>query len=211
MLGKNPSGILKKIIPVFSKMLFQPHMLCYILEPFWSICPFREPANEMKLMDEITWRYLRVGLSSIFTEPNRHLNMPCCVGAEGDVCIFPMATHSPLEALFPPLFLFCLQGLVLWDFWLKLELLTEELHELEPAQEKQTAQLEALPLSKASNNMKPHPASLLTIWRLTWEWRHGKIPTLSEKDLAYFWSETLLHFSLSPWTMNGAQHTIFLG
>lgn len=42
----------------------------------------------------------------------------------------------------------------------------EELHELELAQEKQTAQLEALPLSKASSNMDPHPAPLLT-WRLT--------------------------------------------
>lgn len=29
--------------------------------------------------------------------------MPFGVGAEGDVCIFPMATHSPLEALSPPL------------------------------------------------------------------------------------------------------------
>lgn len=161
-------------------------------------------------MDEIIWRYLRVGLSSIFTEPNRHLNAPFCVGAEGDVCIFPMTTHSPPEALFPPLSFFPLQGLVLWDFWLKLELLTEKSHELELAQEKQTAQLEALPLSKASNNTKLHPASLLTIWRLTWELSHGKIPTLLERDSAYFWSEILLHFSFCPWTMNGAQHNTLL-
>lgn len=164
-------------------------------------------------MDEIIWRCLRDGLSSIFIEPNRHLNMPFCVGAEGDVHIFPMTTHSPPEVLTPrpyPPFLFSLPCLVLWDFWLRLELLTEESHELELVQEKQTAQLEAQPLSKASNNMKPHPASLdhmeINLRMKPWEDAHTFRKGFG---LPLICSPPAL-LSLSPWTMNGAQYNTLL-
>lgn len=92
-----------------------------------------------------------------------------------------------------PLFLFSPWGPVLWDFWLRLKSLTEESHQLELAQEKQTAQLEALPRS----NRKLHPASLWAVWRLTWGLSHGKIPTLWERNSACFCSEILQHFFLS--------------
>lgn len=76
---------------------------CYILEPFCSIRPFRESANERKLMDEIIWRYLRAGVSSILTEPNRQLNVPFCVGAEGDEVRSPWphtVLHKPFTLPF---------------------------------------------------------------------------------------------------------------
>lgn len=76
-------------------------LLCCILEPFCSTCPFRETATEINLMDEIIWRYLRGGLSSIFTEPNRHLNVPFCVGAEGDEVRSPRP-HTVLHKPFTP-------------------------------------------------------------------------------------------------------------
>lgn len=104
-------------------------------------------------------------------------------------CDHTQSSRSP----FHPLFLFSPRGQVLWDFWLQLKSLTEESHQLELVQEKQTAQLEALP----RNNRKPHLTSLLAIWRLTWGLSHGKIPTLWKRNSACFCSEILQHFSLS--------------
>lgn len=172
-------------------MLFQHHILFYILECFCSISPFR--GHEIMLMDEIIWRYPSLSFKCIY---RAYQSSQCAILCwSWRMCLHLPGDHTQSSrSPFHPFFLFSPWGLVLWDFWLQLKSLTEESHQLELAQEKQTAQLEALPRS----NRKFHPTSLLAIWRLTWGLSHGKIPTLWERNLACFCAEILQHFSLSP-------------